>query len=120
MDNQGPKKVEVGKPPEMNRKQRRQMEHLAKKYRPRGKCPFPGCGKTFFVEEGKPNACPRHRELITDVVFIMNRTSGKPAVDGKVKGPTTDEGPLLYIPRPGMMDQAIKEAANAAKGGKRP
>jgi len=104
--------------PPLPRKVRRQMERQATKNRLRGKCPFPNCGKIFFLEEGKPDACPRHRELITDVVFIMNHVGGKPDVQGKAKEPATDQGPALFIPKPGMSNQAIKEAAKAAKGGK--
>ena len=106
-----------GKPPEMNRKQRRQMARLAKKYRPRGKCPFPGCGHTFFQETGQPNACDVHRKLIADVIFIMNHLkTGEPeAVAGK------DGKPTIYVPKPGvsMREIEIELAAEAAKGGKK-
>ena len=105
-------------PPEMNRKQRRQMAHLAKKYRPRGKCPFPGCGHTFFQEDGQPNACPDHRKLIADVLYIVNHTkTGEPeAVGGK------DGKPTIYVPKPGvsMRTLEIELAAEAAKGGNKP
>ena len=105
-----------GKPPEMNRKQRRQMARLAKKYRPRGKCSFPYCGKTFFLEEGQPNACPDHRKLIGDVIFIMNhlKTGESEAVGGK------DGKPVIYVPKPGVSMRTLETelAAEAAKGGK--
>ena len=103
-------------PPPLSRKQRRQMGRQAANARPRGKCPFPGCGKIFYIDEGKPGACPRHRELIADVVFIMNRTSGKSDAQEEAEGSATDQGPALFIPKPGMSNQAIKEAAEAAKG----
>lgn len=100
----------------MNRKQRRQMAHLAKKYRPRGKCSFPGCGHTFFAEPGQPNACDPHRKLIAEVIFIINhlKTPEPEAVGGK------DGKPIIYVPKPGVSirEIEIELAAEAAKGGK--
>ena len=101
-------------PPEMNRAQRRQMAHLAKKYRPRGKCPFPGCGHTFFQEKEQPNACLDHRKLIGDVIFILDHLKTPEAIDETGKG-----GPKLFIPKPGMSNQAIEEALKNPKGGKK-
>jgi len=113
MDNAQPAKP--AEQPEMNRKQRRRMDKLAKKYRPRGKCPFPGCGHTFFAEPDKPNACDEHRKLIGDVVFILNHTkTGEPeAVGGK------DGKPTIYVPKPGVSMRTLEMeiAAEAAKGG---
>ena len=99
-------------PPEMNRKQRRQMAHLAKKYQPRGKCSFPGCGHTFCQEPGQPNACPDHRKLIADVVFILDHLKTPEAIEETEAGE-----PKLYIPKPGMSNQAIQEALKNPKGG---
>ena len=105
-------------PPPLPRKIRRQLEREAEKNRPRATCPFPGCGSIFVIDKEKPNACPRHRELIGDVVFIMNRVAGKPDVqeEAEAKGPATEKGPAFYVPKPGMSNQAIKEAVEAAKG----
>lgn len=118
MDNQEPTTAEPGKQPELNRKQRRQMERLAWKNRPRGKCPFPGCGHTYFQESGKPNTCDVHRKLIGDVVFILNHMKkGEPeAVGGQ------DGKPLLYVPKPGvsMATLEMEIVAEAAKGGIKP
>jgi len=116
MDNKEPTTAEPGKQPEMNRKQRRQMDRLAKKYRPRGKCPFPGCGHTFFQEQGKPNACDVHRKLIGDVVFILNHLDKDKAKE--VGG--QDGKPKLYVPKPGVSMRTLEMeiAAEAAKGGK--
>ena len=103
-------------PPEMNRKQRRQMAHLAKKYRTRGKCGFPGCGHTFYAEPDKPNACDVHRKLIGDVIFIMNHVErDKQEVVGGQDGK-----PTIYVPKPGvsMRTLELEIAAEAAKGGK--
>ena len=107
-------------PPEMNRKQRRQMDRLAKKYRPRGKCGFPGCGHTFFQEQGQPNACDVHRKLIGDVVFILNHTK-----TGEVEEVGGKDGkPKIYIPRPGVsmreIETELAAEVEAAKGGKKP
>jgi len=91
------------------------MAHLAKKYRPRGKCGFPGCGHTFFQEAGQPNACDAHRKLIGDVIFIMNHLkTGEPeAVGGK------DGKPTIYVPKPGVSMRTLEMeiAAEAAKKG---
>ena len=103
MDNAEPTKP--AEQPEMNRKQRRRMEKLAKKYRPRGKCSFPGCGHTFFQEEGQPNACPDHRKLIADVMFILDHLKTAESTEE-----TGTAGPKLFIPKPGMSKQAIEEA----------
>lgn len=104
------------KAPGMNRKQRRQVASLAKKYRPRGKCGFPGCRHTFFQKEGQPNACDPHRKLIADVIFIMNHLkTGEPvAIGGK------DGKPTIYVPKPGLSMRTLEMeiASEAAKGGK--
>jgi len=108
-----PTNNQPGGPLQMNRKQRRIIERQIANDRPRGTCPFPDCGKTFFLEEGKPNACPFHRKLIADVIYIHNRIQTPPPVEGP-KG-EEEKGPILLVPKPGMADQAIKEAAEAAK-----
>ena len=100
-------------PPPLSRKERRAAERLAERNRPRGKCPFPDCGSIFLIEEGKPNACPFHRKLINDVIYIHNRIQTPPPVE---EAEASAEGePLLYVPKPGMSNQAIKEAAETAK-----
>jgi len=101
-------------PPPLSRKERRKAERLAEKARPRGKCPFPGCGTIFLIEKDKPNACPRHRELIADVLFILDHTTIPAPGDKLPESEMT--GPTILVPKPGMSNQAIKEAAEAAKG----
>ncbi len=76
------------------------------------RCPFPNCGSVFAKEPGQPNACIRHRRLVADVLFILDNTHG-PAT-GK---PPEDQGPKLFIPKPGMGDKAIEEARRAAGEG---
>lgn len=76
------------------------------------RCPFPDCGQIFAKEPGKPETCLKHRKLIADVMFILDHT--KPPE--KVEEPEED-GPKLFIPRPGMSIQAIQQAAEAAKKG---
>jgi len=72
-------------------------------------CPFPGCGRAFWKEEGKPNACNDHRKLINDVMFIMDHTTTRAKVE--------EEGdPKIFVPKPGMSNLAIKQAAEVAKG----
>lgn len=99
----------------MNKKQeRREAKAAAKEARrhgdePRYHCPFPGCGKTFFKVEGEPSVCPTHRQMIKDVVFILQHLKDPAAADG----PATDQGPTLFIPKPGMENQAIREALKA-------
>jgi len=78
------------------------IRHTKKKDEKKFICPFPDCGKTFWKEPGKPDACPAHRQLIADVVHILNHL--KPKSEGAV------EGPSLLIPRPGMEGKAIQEA----------
>ena len=79
------------------------------------RCPFPGCGAIFAKEPGKPETCLKHRALIADVVFIMNRLkTGEPAtVGGK------DGKPLIYVPNPGVSMRTLEMeiAAEAAKKG---
>lgn len=75
------------------------------------RCGFPNCGSIFAKEPGKPNACIRHRQLIEDVLFILNHL-GQPEEE-KPQGPATDQGPLLFVPKPGMADLAIEEAKRA-------
>jgi len=82
------------------------------KREPLFRCGFPNCGAIFAKEPGKPDACIKHRNLIEDVVFIMNHLGEPPPAEG----PATDQGPKLYIPKPGMGDQAIKEARQAQRG----
>lgn len=74
-------------------------------------CPFPDCRKPFTPEDGKPNVCNEHRKLIADVLFILDNTTSVQK---------HDEEPKLFVPKPGMSNQAIKQAAEAAKGGQNP
>lgn len=99
-------------PPAITRKVRRAIQRQALKNRPRGKCPFPDCVKIFVQEEGKPNACNEHRKLIADVLFVINHTTPPEA--------GSDKEPILFVPKPGMSDQAIQEALKKSKGGKKP
>lgn len=76
-------------------------------------CPFPGCGRPFTMEEGKPNACNEHRKLIDDVVFIL----------GHLKSQETEpkeNEPFILVPKPGMTKQAIQEALKNSQGGLKP
>lgn len=75
------------------------------------RCPFPNCGAIFAKEEGKPDTCIKHRVLINDVLFILDRTRPPETV------PAEETGPKIYVPKPGMSIQAIKEAINNPKGG---
>jgi len=77
-----------------------------RKDEPRYHCPFPDCGALFWKEEGKPNCCPNHRKLISDVRFILAHL--KPVAE-----PTADDGPKIFIPKPGMENVAIAEARRA-------
>lgn len=74
------------------------------------RCPFPNCGAIFAKEPGQPETCLKHRALIADVLFILDHTR-KPE-----PGPAEDQGPKLFIPKPGMTDQAIEEARRAGRG----
>ncbi len=76
------------------------------------RCPFPNCGAIFAKEPGKSETCLKHRTLIADVMFILDHTK-PPEV---VQEPADEEGPKLFIPKPGMADQAIKEARQAQRG----
>ena len=102
----------------MNKKQeRREAKQSEKDQRTHGNearfhCPFPGCGKIFWNEPGKPNVCPDHRKLIADVMFILDHTKTPAAVQEP-----TENGPKIFIPKPGMADQAIAEELKR-KGGK--
>jgi len=78
------------------------------------RCPFPNCGAIFVKKPGEPETCLRHRTLISDVMFIMDHVS---VADGAPEKEAT--GPKLFIPKPGMSNRAIEEAARAAKGGKK-
>lgn len=99
-------------PPTLSRKERRAAERQAAKDRPRGKCTFPDCGTIYLIEEGKPNACPFHRKMIREVLFILDHVK----VPAPVEEPKEEEaGTAILVPKPGMADQAIKEAAEAAK-----
>ncbi len=83
-------------------------------------CPFPNCGSRFAKEPGKPEACLKHRQLIADVMFIINHINWS-TVDGKAPpvsgGPPEQQGPKIFIPKPGMVDKAIAEARQAAGRG---
>ena len=76
------------------------------------RCPFPNCGQIFAKEPGTPETCLQHRTLIADVMFILDHTKTPETVEG----PAADQGPKLFIPKPGMGDQAIKEARQAQRG----
>jgi hypothetical protein len=39
---------------------------------PEHRCPFPNCGEVFIPENNQPGACPYHRKLINDVVYILS------------------------------------------------
>ena len=82
------------------------------KREPLFRCPFPGCGQIFAKEPGKPETCLKHRTLIADVMFILDHTK----TPEEVEGPATDQGPKLYIPKPGMADKAIEQARQAQRG----
>lgn len=81
------------------------IRHTKEKDEERFLCKFPDCTKTFVKEPGKPDACPAHRQLIADVVYILNHLGGKPGPE-----PEESKGPLLFIPKPGMSNKAIREA----------
>ena len=73
------------------------------------RCPFPNCGAIFAKEPGKPDTCLRHRALIEDVMFILDHIT---------KRESEEKGPVILVPKPGMSNQAIKQAAEeATKGG---
>lgn len=91
------------------------QERQAHGNEPKYHCPFPNCPGTFWKEQGKPDACPRHRQLIADVIFILDRTHKRN--EGPPGNPPQDDGPKIYIPKPGMSDQAIREARQAAGKG---
>lgn len=86
--------------------------HTKEKEEPRFICPFPDCVKTFWKEPGKPDACGPHRQLIADVVFIIEHLKTGPK-------PVGDTGPVLLVPKPGMTDQAIQEAKEIEQRGKK-
>ena len=73
-------------------------------------CLFPGCPRTFWKEEGKPNLCNHHKQFVGDLLFALNHLKSTEEV-----GP--QDGPKIFVPKPGMEDQAIKEAARAARKG---
>jgi len=75
------------------------------------KCPFPNCFRTFEKEEGKEDLCNHHRQFVSDLLFVLSRL--KPPEEAV--GP--QDGPKIYVPKPGMTDQAIKEARQAAGRG---
>ncbi len=86
--------------------------NMNSKREPLFRCPFPNCGAIFAKEPGKPETCLKHRALIADVMFILDHTT-PPDIE---KEPAAEEGPKLYIPKPGMADQAIEEARKAHRG----
>ncbi|MFA5429821.1 MAG: hypothetical protein WC329_01525 [Candidatus Omnitrophota bacterium] len=49
----------------------RRKQAAAAKTPPVPACPFPGCGVPFAPDPKRPDACERHRQLITDFGFIM-------------------------------------------------
>ena len=52
-------------------------------------CPFPNCGKTFWKADGEANCCPYHRQLIKDVLYILNKTrTVQVAGSGPLLGPS--------------------------------
>ena len=83
---------------------------LNSKREPLFRCPFPNCGAIFAKEEGQPEVCLKHRALINDVTFILDHLKTPEPVQ------ETETGPKLFIPKPGMADQAIKEALKNQKG----
>jgi len=90
----------------------RGRQKFNRKGEPLFRCPFPDCGAIFAKEPGKPDTCLRHRKLIDDVTFILNHmASPEPIEEPK------EEGPKIFIPRPGMSLRAIEEAAGTAKKG---
>ncbi len=96
-----------------NNKERRLAKDQAKAERqhgdePRYICPFPNCGKVFWRVPNQPDCCPEHRQFISDVYFVQEHVHRKPA---ELPGG-------LVVPKSGMGDLAIKQAARlAAKGG---
>jgi len=70
------------------------------------RCPFPNSGQVFAKQPGQPETCLKHRALIADVVYILNHTT-RPEEE---QGPAADQGPLIFVPKPGMADKAIQEA----------
>ena len=76
------------------------------------RCPFPNCGAIFAKEPWKPETCLKHRALIADVMFILDHLK-KPETADAV-GP--QDGPKIFVPKPGMADKAIEEARRAGRG----
>lgn len=76
------------------------------------KCPFPNCFRTFEKEEGKENLCNHHRQFVSDLLFALDHLKLPEATAAPA-----DDGPKIYVPKPGMTDQAIKEARQAAGRG---
>lgn len=77
------------------------------------RCPFPNCGQIFAKEPGKPETCLKHRALIADVMYILDHTK-PPEIE---QGPAVGQGPKILVPKPGMSNQAIEEAARASRKG---
>jgi hypothetical protein len=71
-------------------------------------CPFPMCTRLYTAEQGKPEACEKHREFILDYIFCLQHIVISPTP------PPGVESKHLYIPKAGMADQAIKQAAAEA------
>lgn len=105
----------------------------------RYRCPFPGCDWTFTLEAGKPECCDKHRQMIQDYYFIqehVHRTpkpvAGAPADPAQaealkktlgdrlgkqvvVLGDRQGRPAALVIPKPGMADEAVRQAAKEAE-----
>lgn len=44
------------------------------------RCPFPNCGAIYAKTLGQPDVCLKHRQLIADVMFILDHTRRRDAV----------------------------------------
>jgi hypothetical protein len=51
-------------------------------------CPFPNCVRIFWREEGKPDCCPLHRQMIQDVGFIIAHLKPVPKQSVEEQRPT--------------------------------
>ena len=97
----------------MNNAKERRIEKEARRHgdAKRYICPFPGCGRAFWKEEGKDDLCNYHKQFVGDLVFALNHL--RPPQE--VVGP--QDGTKIFVPKPGMENQAIEEAKRAAKRG---
>ena len=95
-----------------NQKKGKVRQRFNPKGEPLFRCPFPNCGSIFAKEPGKPETCIKHRTLIADVVYIVDHLKTPEAEP-------EESGPKIFVPPPGMSDQAIQEAIKSSKGGKK-